>query len=387
MLDKTAGDEPGKFARPGRGTPGAAAHRHNPALDGLRALAVLTVFFHHMDLMPGGYLGVDLFLVLSGFLITGLLLAERDREGAISLRAFWARRAFRLLPAFYIFVAVGIPLVLLLKSADDQWQFLRNGVAAIFYVANIQRALNPVDSGAWFGHVWTLSLEEQFYLLWPVALILILRRERLRRQLPEILIGAILLIMLWREILIANGASNLRIYYSPDTRFDSLLVGCLLAVWRHEGGRGEAASRQAGAEPTGLAVILRRAATVGPVALLGLVVLFATGPDLPGRPTWMAHGGYLLAATLAGLAVLAADQHEPGWFHRALSIRPAAWVGRISYSLYLWHFPVTGVANDSLVPRYGRLPSTGAALVVSLGLASASYYLVERPVQRRRAAG
>ncbi|MEX5633590.1 acyltransferase family protein [Parafrankia sp. FMc2] len=369
-------------AVPARSVPGIAGGGpggHNPALDGLRAIAVLTVFFHHMDLVPGGYLGVDLFLVLSGFLITGLLLAERDREGWISLRAFWARRAFRLLPAFYIFVAAGIPLVLIVKGADDQWQFLRNALAAVFYVANIQRTLNPPDSGAWFGHVWTLSLEEQFYLVWPVALVLICRSRRLRNRLPEILISAVLLVLIWREVLISAGVSNLRIYYAPDTRVDALLVGCLLAVWRYEAARGTV-TRRLGTP------LLERVARFGPAGLLAVVVLFAVGPDLTGPPTWLARGGYLLVAVVAAVAILGADQRRPGWYYRALSCAPASWVGRISYSLYLWHFPVTGVANDSLVPRFGRVPSAGVALVVSLGLASASYYLVERPVQRRRPA-
>ncbi|CAI7978421.1 exopolysaccharide production protein ExoZ [Frankia sp. Hr75.2] len=390
-MDKLTEDASREPAPPARKVRRATIGGHNPALDGLRALAVLTVLFHHMDLVPGGYLGVDLFLVLSGFLITGLLLAERDREGWISLRAFWARRGFRLLPAFYIFVAAGIPLVLLVKDTEDQWQFLRNGLAALFYVANIQRTLNPPDSGAWFGHVWTLSLEEQFYLLWPIALVLICRSERWRRRLPEILISAVILVLIWREILIGSGVSNFRIYFAPDTRFDSLLVGCLLATWRHEALRSAAdgtavagdLSRVAGSRT---AQLLARAATFGPVGLLGLVILFFTGPDLHGPPSWMARGGYLLVAVLAAVAVLGADQHRPGWYDRVLSARPAAWVGRISYSLYLWHFPVTGVANDSLVPRFGRVPAAGAALVVSLGLASASYYFVERPVQRRRPA-
>ncbi|WP_026239487.1 acyltransferase family protein [Parafrankia discariae] len=389
-MEKLTEDTSGAPAPPARTVRRATIGGHNPALDGLRALAVLTVLFHHMDLVPGGYLGVDLFLVLSGFLITGLLLAERDREGWISLRAFWARRGFRLLPAFYIFVAAGIPLVLLVKDTDDQWQFLRNGLAAVFYVANIQRTLNPPDSGAWFGHVWTLSLEEQFYLLWPIALVLICRSERWRRRLPEILISAVILVLIWREILIGSGVANFRIYYAPDTRCDSLLVGCLLATWRYEALRSSAGGRVLDGDlsrATGrTAQLLSRAASFGPLGLLGLVILFFTGPGLKGDPNWMARGGYLLVAVLASVAVLGADQHRPGWYDRVLSSRPAAWVGRISYSLYLWHFPVTGVANDSLVPRFGRVPSAGAALVVSLGLASASYYLVERPVQRRRPA-
>ena len=357
---------------------------HNPALDGLRAIAVLAVFFHHMDVLPGGYVGVDLFLVLSGFLITGLLLAERDRTGGISLKAFWVRRAFRLLPAFYVFVLVGIPLVLLLKDADDQWQFLRNGVAAVLYVANIYRAIEPHDTGAWFNHTWSLSLEEQFYLVWPLALVLLCRRPGLRQRTPEILAGVILLVLIWREVLIALGASNLRIYFGPDTRVDALLVGCLLAVWRHDALRAQGGPRHADRERR--IRLMERIAQFGPLALLALVAVFLAAPKPDSPPTWLAYGGYTLVAILAAVAVLAADRHRPARYYQFLSTRIMSWTGRISYSLYLWHFPVTGIANDKLVPRIGRGPASGLALAASVALAAGSYYLIERPVQRRRPA-
>ncbi|WP_256788400.1 acyltransferase [Frankia sp. AvcI1] len=382
--DNTSAAPPGTGDEASTALPPATAKPHNPALDGLRAIAVLAVFVHHMGLLPGGYLGVDLFLVLSGFLITGLLLAERDRTGRISLRAFWGRRAFRLLPAFYVFAVVGVPLVLLLKSHSDQVQFLWNGLASVFYVANIQRTFDPPGGDSWFGHTWTLSMEEQFYLLWPLALVVICGRSRLRRRLPTLLIGAILLVVIWREILIVDGQENLRIYFGPDGRVDSLLVGCLLGVWRHQAvappalGWSSRGPRQA--------AILRDVARLGPAALMALVALFVFGPDLHGRPNWLAYGGYTAVAAVAAVAVLAADQQRPAWLAGFLSTRVMSWIGRISYSFYLWHFPVTGTALDKLMPRVGRVPAAGVALVISMGLASASYYLVERPVQRRRPA-
>ncbi|MCM3922566.1 acyltransferase [Frankia sp. AiPs1] len=357
---------------------------HNPALDGLRAIAVLAVFVHHMGLLPGGYLGVDLFLVLSGFLITGLLLAERDRTGRISLRAFWGRRAFRLLPAFYVFAVVGVPLVLLLKDHSDQVQFLWNGLASVFYVANIQRTFDPPGGDSWFGHTWTLSMEEQFYLLWPLALVVICGRSRLRRRLPTLLIGAILLVVIWRELLIVDGQENLRIYFGPDSRVDSLLVGCLLGVWRHQAVAPPALGWST--RGPGQAAILREVARLGPAALMALVALFVFGPDLHGKPNWLAYGGYTVVAAVAAVAVLAADQQRPARLARVLSTPVLSWIGRISYSFYLWHFPVTGTALDKLMPRVGRVPAAGVALAISMGLASASYYFVERPVQRRRPA-
>ncbi|MCM3921677.1 acyltransferase, partial [Frankia sp. AiPs1] len=271
-----------------RGVPRAATG-YNPALDGLRALAVLAVLCFHMNALSGGYLGVDVFLVLSGFLITGLLLAERDRVGAVSLGRFYVRRAFRLLPAFGVFVAVGAVLVVAVKTRADQWDFLDNAVTSLLYVNNYYRVFRPDSGGAWFGHTWSLSLEEQFYLIWPAVLVLLCRRPAARRRLPAILGAAAVAVFAWREILIAAGVSDARIYFGLDTRADALLVGAGLAAWgwaagfrlpaeggtvrlHHDYGRGpELASVQA--------------AALGTLLLLGIPVLLGfPAARRPRRP-------------------------------------------------------------------------------------------------------
>ncbi|WP_071053753.1 acyltransferase [Pseudofrankia sp. BMG5.36] len=403
----TAAGRSGKGGQSDQGAPVREADRggearggmrpggYNPALDGLRAIAVLCVLGYHMAALGGGYLGVDVFLVLSGFLITGLLLAERDRTGGISLKAFYVRRAFRLMPAYYAFVVIGAVLVVLLKTRADQLDFLDNALTSLLYVNDYFRVLRPDSGGAWFGHVWSLSLEEQFYLLWPVALVAICRREALARRLPAILFGGAVVVAVWRATLADLGVSGNRTYFALDTRSDSLLIGCALAAWlrasRLEAREGEphaggAAGAGAGTSAGGrvLARILAALPVAGPLALAALAVAVLTVPENGARTTVMDRGGFTGVALLAAALILALDQGRPTWLFRVIGCRPLAWLGRISYGFYLWHFPVTGFAGDKLVARLGRGPATVVAGLLAIGLAAASYYLLEGPIQRRR---
>ncbi|KQC39881.1 acyltransferase [Frankia sp. ACN1ag] len=389
------GEADGGFGR--RRVPRAAVG-YNPALDGLRALAVLAVLCFHMNALSGGYLGVDVFLVLSGFLITGLLLAERDRTGAVSLGRFYVRRAFRLLPAFGVFVAVGAVLVVAVKTRADQWDFLDNALTSLLYVNNYYRVFRPDSGGAWFGHTWSLSLEEQFYLIWPAVLVLLCRRPAARRRLPAILGAAAVAVFAWREILIAVGVGDPRIYFGLDTRADALLVGAGLAAWgwagaklpTSAGARGTRLRRFAGAvRMAGLAARLRASsgtllAVGGPVALAALVVLAVTAPEPGDGITAMDLGGFTGVALLAGLVICSIDRRRDAPLAVVLGSAPMAWFGRISYAFYLWHFPVAGTVRDRLGDRVGSLPQVLIAIVLSTALAAGSYYLVERPAQRRR---
>jgi peptidoglycan/LPS O-acetylase OafA/YrhL len=379
-------------ARPGR-------LGYNPALDGVRALAVLAVLGYHMNALGGGYLGVDVFLVLSGFLITGVLLAERDDAGRVSMINFYVRRGYRLLPAFFVFVTIGTILVVLLKGRDNQRDFLNNAVTSLLYVNNYFRVLRPASGGAWFGHTWSLSLEEQFYLLWPAALLLLCRSAALRRWLPELLLGTAVAVLAWRDVLIGIGVTDSRIYFGLDTRADALLVGCALAAWRHDAFRpplrprfrrtrrrddGRSIPPVEGRQPESPGTLGNRLAQAGPAAMVLLAAGAVTAPDLGGSITLLDRGGYTLVALAAGLVILSADRGRPSWLTGLLSCRPLSWLGRISYGFYLWHFPVTGFVGDKLVGRLGRGPSVAVATVLSTGLAATSYYLVERPARRRR---
>lgn len=379
---------PGEGRARGAGRPGG----YNPALDGIRALAVLSVLLFHMDSLRGGYLGVDVFFVLSGFLITGQLLAEWDRTGGVSLARFYLRRAFRLMPAFWLLALVGVTVVVLLGigTAGERSEFLDSLAASMLYLNNYFQVVRQNTGAGWLGHTWSLSVEEQFYLLWPLVLVALCRRPRFARRLPWVLLGGVAAVMLWRDVLTAFGASGTRTYFGLDTRADALLVGCALAAWLRAA-RGGAAGEDVGNlvwrrrldRVTGVLPVL------GPVALVLLALAAMKAPNGWGpEPTSLSHGGYTLIALLAGAVVLAVEQGAAtSWLFRALAVRPLAWLGKISYGFYLWHFPVVAHWGDGLTGSIGRWPAIVVIAAISVALAAASYYLVERPIQRRRPAG
>lgn len=321
---------------------------YRPELDGIRGLAIIAVLLLHAGLIRGGFIGVDVFFVLSGFLITTLLLEEHHHSGRVDLRAFYVRRMRRLLPALgalliaitTVYVGLGI----------FSLELLGRLAAGLFYVANIAHALGYVFPQE-LGHLWSLAQEEQFYVLWPPLLILALRRQSLR-WIAGALAFAIAVAFVWRGYLTAQQGFTERVWVAPDTRADGLLVGCLVAVMRARGflsGRGR----------------VLQAAGLG--ALLGLFAqAMLMGYDVVtlyvGRPACVLAAGVLIAAVVANEDVLAA---------RLMSLRPLVWVGAISYSVYLWHPPIFAV-----------VPPVPVGLVLSIAIGAASYYWIEQPFRR-----
>jgi peptidoglycan/LPS O-acetylase OafA/YrhL len=333
---------------------------YQPALDGLRAVAVTGVVgVHAFGLPSSGALGVDLFFVLSGFLITTLLLEERARTGSVSLLGFYRRRALRLLPALVAFLSVYLTVSVLFftTARETTWAHVGGALVGIFYVSNfVQASGSDLPDGV--VHLWSLSAEEQFYLLWPALLLLslIVYRRRLW-PLAVTLVAGIVVLQVMQLHLLLGSASNVRLAYGPDVRAGSILIGCLLAVVLF--GR---------ARPT-------LDARVGAVALALFVGILFTGF---GRA---AFAGPMLAfgCACACLIVIALDPRT--WVARALSVAPVVGLGRISYSLYLWHMPILvwlGVDNKRL-----ELVDA-AAIVLAVGAAVASYRFVEVPFLRRK---
>lgn len=347
---------------------------HAPGLDGLRGVAVLIVLLYHahFGFAVGGFLGVSMFFTLSGYLITSLLLRERHRDGGISLKGFWSRRFRRLLPASL--AAQGFVLALAAAGVwdGDQLRALRTDVpAALAQVVNISFIVRGTSyAGATtapspLNHYWSLSLEEQFYVLFPlvVAGALLLGRSR-RRVLVGVLVTGIALsaVATWRF-----GDGNVdRAYFGLDTRLAELLIGALLACgtlyrvrltnfWQRQ--------------------LVAVAAAVA-VGVLGWLTATATVST-----TWLYPGGLLLTACCTAIAIFAAVQ--TGWFARALAVAPLAWVGRISYGLYLYHWPVF----LWLTPRRTGLeqwPLFGMRMAATVALALVSYHLLEQPIRNRR---
>jgi peptidoglycan/LPS O-acetylase OafA/YrhL len=327
---------------------------YRPAFDGLRGVAVLLVVLAHFQVAGfdnGGIVGVTIFFALSGFLITALLSEERRSTTRIRLGAFYQRRAYRLLPALFVFVGTVTVLEL---ARDSSVPIVRNALASIFYVANWV-AITQGQMGK-LGHVWSLSVEEQFYLLWPAILLaaFVLWKTWHRAALVA-LAGAVLCAGV-RLVLAYGGASEARLTFGTDTRGDALLLGCLAAL---------------------LFVAGTRAAPIPLVAsgtALLAVAFVATEHEamsIAWMLTVMALGSALLVAGLAS-----ADH----W--RALEWPALVWVGRISYGVYLWHFLFTSVAKRGDGPA--RVVAVAAAMTLTFAIAAASHRFVERPFLRRK---
>ena len=219
---------------------------YRPWLDGLRGVAISTVFIHHIQhflyqggpmfgwlFLPSGSLGVDVFFVLSGFLITTLLLEEHTATHTINLEKFYIRRALRLLPALLVLLTFTVLFARQFLPLNEASWTMNLSIIALFYTTNW--ALAFVAGSDWLGHLWSLAVEEQFYVIWPFALALLLRSGLRKRRLVLLLSSLIILVCLHRSLLVSPGVNPLRIYFGSDTRADSLLIGCLVAMlvsWR-----------------------------------------------------------------------------------------------------------------------------------------------------------
>jgi peptidoglycan/LPS O-acetylase OafA/YrhL len=308
-----------------------------PALDGLRGIAIaLVVAFHYTREPFGGPYGVDLFFVLSGFLITTLLLEERAATGRIRLGSFYVRRARRLIPA----------LGVLLFCYIIYNGFLgRNALATVaeygLYFGNVYFVVGHHVDNTGLGHLWSLAEEEQFYLVWPLLLLVIARAKR-----PVYWIAVLVIALVaYRSVLILNGAGMTRMYRAPDTHSEGLVLGAGLAFLRQQGFR---AREWAGK----LGIVL----TVPPVI---------AGVWYVGLPVFEFGAVLLVAAAVSNTEIA-----------KGLSVRPLVWLGGLSYSLYLWHSTILwafGWGNQLF------------ALPVAFACAWLSYTFVERPFRGRRA--
>ncbi len=331
-----------------------------PELAGLRGLAIILVVLSHVGLpvVNGGGVGVTMFFALSGFLITSLLVAEADRTGSVDLRRFFVRRVRRLAPALLVAVTV---VFVIAAAAGRASAVERNSLLAITYVANWARAQGDL-MGMW-NHAWSLAIEEQFYLVWPIAFLLVIRRVR---PTSALVIGGLLVVAAASAILRGglelDGASSERLYFGSDTRAEALLLGCALACLIR---RGQTVRLPRFAE--------RLPRFAGPVALLVIVVLAAT--DVSSR-LW--PGALYTLAAIATCLLILAVLTSRSWL---LASRPMVWIGERSYSLYLWHVPVVLFLIGPLdgVPPVLRI---GAMVGISLALATVSYELVEQPFRR-----
>lgn len=311
-----------------------------------------------------GFLGVDVFFVLSGFLITTLLLREWQSTGTISLRSFYWRRIARLFPALAVLL-LAVTAWSLAGSATE-WQTLRGVGASLLYVANWAIVLSPDHQIGKLQHTWSLAIEEQFYLVWPFVLVLLLRRGWLWQRLVVLTLSGAILSALWRASLWRMTLEPWRVYGGSDTRADGLLIGCALALLI-----------------LNVPVLSTRRVGYALLPVLGLAALGVVGvwwtAATPWEFWWYSRGGYAVVALLSAVAVLLAATGSVPCLSRLLSVTPLVWAGRVSYGLYLWHYPIlTAFGSPKLLGDGERI----VLIALAVGVAVASWVLVEQPLQR-----
>jgi len=360
--------------------------RRLSGLDGLRALAVLAVLFFHADssLLPGGFLGVDLFFVISGYLITRILLNELGETGKLDLTRFYLRRMFRLVPAV-IGVVAAVTVGSVLVWRDELTTLPGSALSSIGYVANwwlidAQQSYF-VSSGRppMFQHLWSLAIEEQFYLVWPVVLLVFVGGPR---WLKPLRFGRIAWVALGLAVgsaslmgLIATrsgvpfAADSSRLYFGTDTHAMGLLLGATF---------GALAERLAFRPRKGWRVRTWPTDVIGGSALLALgILVFRVDQFMPG----LYRGGFFGASALAVMAVSTVSRRG-SLLGRGLDTAPLRWLGDRSYSLYLWHWPVIVVTRPGVDLAMNRWLVLGLRLLLPVGLACLSYRYLEQPMRR-----
>jgi peptidoglycan/LPS O-acetylase OafA/YrhL len=362
-------------------------------LDGLRGIAVLAVVLYHggVSWAPGGFIGVEVFFVLSGFLITSLLVAEWQRSSTIALGGFWIRRARRLLPALFCLVGT-IGIYYLFAGAAHAVPGLKgDGISALTYVSNWHQIVAGANYFAASGpvspleHTWSLAIEEQFYLVWPLVVLGVLwlasRRgaSHTRRPLQVLLalsvVGAIASAL--DMALLFEGGRNLnRIYYGTDTRAFGLLIGASLAI-------GLALARLARVRGDGDGGARAPRLALGLAALIALAVTFTAVAVVNGSTPWMYPYG-MLGLDAAVVILIMAAVARPGCIAaQLLSTTPLRALGKISYGVYLWHFPLFLWLSEGATGLSG-IPLLVLRLVVTLAVSTASYVFIEQPIRQRR---
>ncbi|WP_330474057.1 acyltransferase family protein [Terrabacter sp. C0L_2] len=376
---QTAGTATEATSRSGRTRPGTSSGRgaHIEGLDGLRALAIVGVLVYHLNAswLPGGFLGVDVFFVVSGFLITTLLLRERERTGRIALSQFWVRRARRLLPALVLCVVTSV-LIARAVSSDLLVDVGRQMLGALTFSTNwveITAGTSYFDQTApqLFMNFWSLAVEEQFYLLWPLVTLALLAVPSRVRLGVAVTVGAVSAAAM--ALLFTPGTDATRVYYGTDTHLVGLMAGAALAfAW---------ASPQLAPW-----VAPSRWGRLGTYAVpLALVVLLGEMALLDEQSTLTFRGGIVLASLATAVLVMGVVERRPGGptgLQRALRHPVAGWVGARSYSIYLWHWPVillVALDNPSAPGTVSHLLTRLWCVLVTLALADLTFRFVETP--------
>ena len=360
---------------PGARTVTRARPAHRPQLDGIRALAVTGVLLFHLglDWIPGGFIGVDVFFVLSGYLISGLLISEANARGAVSLTRFYARRARRLLPAAWVVILFSVLVARVVSSPLEYENVRRHAQSAALYVANwdwvsVDRGYFATDTEpSPLIHFWTLAVEEQFYFVWPaLVLVCVWLARRTRARLHVVLAVTFAGIALVSVVLAVSLTPSVAAYYGTHTRAFELAAGGLLALSLERRARRRV-------DEAGGARARREALAACVLAGVGLATVVVEMVTISGSENYPGWSG--VAVTLSSLLLISgvdlADRTLPA---RLFSWAPLVWIGALSYSIYLWHWPLIAFWGDDLHPL--------TLVALTLAASVASYYVVEQPVRR-----
>ena len=355
--------------------------KYLPSIDSLRALAVLAVIIYHVDVnyLPGGFLGVDLFFVLSGYLISSLIIKEYRKTGSLNLYNFYIRRARRLLPAVYFMITVGLVVMVLFNEVLLRKSHL-DAIFGYIYSSNWWYIFHKLDYFDSFGaqspfkHLWSLAIEEQFYMIFPLLFLLINRKKKskdgtykLNKNFLYVVLGLIL-VSLIVHILLFDINNISRIYFGTDTRAFSLLVGVVGAILYP--------MEKLHTKVTPQQNIMYSVVSLVSIAILITVMIYTSEYN-----TWLYRGGFLLVAIL-GLIVIISSGKQHTLMSRLLSFKPVVFIGKISYSLYLWHFPILVLTTPVSEIGNPNIIFVILRIILTFALATASYVFVETPIRK-----
>lgn len=355
----------------------APTSRHLDGLDGLRAVAICSVVLFHFGVggISGGFLGVDLFFVLSGFLITRLLIQEHEGSQRVAVGAFLIRRARRLYPALVTMVALVTLAALVFRPRGLTQGLFGDTWSSLIYVANWHFIHTSSDyfasSTSLFTHLWSLSIEGQFYVVWPLIVVGVLRLRRSTLVLGVVAGVGALASTLAMRLLFEQNTSLTRLYEGTDTHAQGLLIGALLAVLLSTRISHVVAERSRA---------VRSCMAMISILALGCVVVFFFVTS--GLSPFLYGGGFSVFSLLTALVIFGLVVDQGSLLTKALSLRPIAFIGLISYSLYLWHYPILLLVtheNTGLM-SWGLF---AVRLALTAVLSVASYFFIERPVRRR----
>ena len=355
--------------------------KYLPSIDSLRALAVLAVIIYHVDVnyLPGGFLGVDLFFVLSGYLISSLIIKEYKKTGSVNLYNFYIRRARRLLPAVYFMITVGLVVMVLFNEVLLRKSHL-DAIFGYLYSSNWWYIFHKLDYFDSFGaqspfkHLWSLAIEEQFYMIFPLLFLLVNRKKKskdgtykLNKNFLYVVLGLII-VSLIAHILLFDINNISRIYFGTDTRAFSLLVGVVGAILYPM-------------ERLHAKVTLQQNMIYSVVSLVSIATLITVMIYTSEYNTWLYRGGFLLVAVL-GLIVIISSGKQHTLMSRLLSFKPVVFIGKISYSLYLWHFPVLVLTTPVSEIGNPNIYFVILRVILTFVVAIVSYVFVETPIRK-----